>query len=77
VREGSERNFFGAQEAEDDGIFGEVGKRIAQRAAAARARIFGMERYPTLIVAATVGILSLGLTMFFWATGHPLLALLA
>lgn len=58
----------------EDEIFGEVGKRIAQRAAAARARILGRERYPALIVAAALA--SVGFTIYFFATGHRLLALL-
>jgi len=59
---------------EEDEIFGEVGKRIAQRAAAARARISGRERYPALIAAAALA--SLGLTILFTLQGRWILALL-
>lgn len=70
VREGTDRSFF---DGEDEDL-GEVGQGIAQRAAEARARIFGREHYPALIAVAALA--SLGLTIYFWATGHPLLALL-
>jgi hypothetical protein len=52
---------------------GVIGRRIAQRAAEARARIFGREYYPALIAAAVVA--SAALTLYFWASGNRLLAL--
>jgi hypothetical protein len=74
VREGTDRSFF---DGEDEDL-GEVGQGIAQRAAEARARIFGREHYPALIAVAAPASLGLTIyfTIYFWATGHPLLALL-
>jgi len=70
VREGTDRSFLDGEDEE----LGEVGQGIAQRAAEARARIFGREHYPALIAVAALA--SLGLTIYFFAEGHWLLALL-
>lgn len=61
---------------DEDEDLGVIGRGIAQRAAEARARIFGGKYYPALALIAAAALASLGLTILFTLQGHWVLALL-